>query len=156
MTMKNTNFISLTILLSFLTIVSFGQGKKGHNKKFDDEKIKAEKVSYITEKLDLTVKEAQAFWPVYNEFDSKITELFQEEHKLFREIKKNAETLSDEELTTKTDRLIMINKDKSDLEVEYHIEYKKVLPIKKVALLYKAEKEFRKHLMHKYKDENEE
>ncbi len=148
--MNKIKIISLTLLFSAITILSFGQHQKGH-KQLDDEKIKAEKVGYITDELDLTVKEAQVFWPLYNEFDAKITELFKEERKLFREMKKNIETLSDDDLISKTDRLIMINKEKSDLEVEYHEKYKEVLPAKKVALLYKAEKEFRKHLMHKYK-----
>jgi len=31
------------------------------------EKIQAAKIAYLTEKLDLSVEEAQAFWPVYNE-----------------------------------------------------------------------------------------
>ena len=42
-----------------MSINSFAQ-------KHDKEKIKALKVAHITEQLDLTAKEAQAFWPVYN------------------------------------------------------------------------------------------
>ena len=39
--------------------------------KFDFEKFKAEKIAYITNALSLTPKEAEVFWPVYNEFEGK-------------------------------------------------------------------------------------
>ena len=39
--------------------------------------IKALKVAHITEKLDLTEKEAQQFWPIYNAYDEKMGTLKQ-------------------------------------------------------------------------------
>ena len=35
------------------------------------EKIRAYKVAFLTEKLNLSAKEAQKFWPLYNEFDQQ-------------------------------------------------------------------------------------
>lgn len=155
--MKTIKLFALGFTLSLISITAFGQGKNGpRHKGFDDEKIYAEKVAFITEKLDLSVKEAQVFWPIYNEFNDKMNELFKEEHTLFRETKQNFEKLTDAEVTTKIDRLIEINDEKAALTTEYHSKYKEVLPIKKVALLYQADKEFRKHLLHKYKTPPEE
>ena len=37
------------------------------------ERIKAQKVAFITERLDLSSKEAQKFWPIYNAFEDKVT-----------------------------------------------------------------------------------
>ena len=34
-----------------------------------NERIKAQKVAFITEKLSLTAEEAQQFWPIYNAFE---------------------------------------------------------------------------------------
>lgn len=154
--MKKINFITLTLLFGFISLFTYAQHEDCPARQFDEEKINAEKVAFITEKLDLTVSEAQSFWPLHNEFTNKMDQLFVEEHKLYREIKRNFETLSDSELTTKTDRIIEINNEKADLTEEYHEKFKEVLPIKKVALLYKADKEFRKHLMHKYKGKKSE
>lgn len=145
--------LALSLMMIMMSVFSFGQaGNEKQTCKLDDEKIKAEKVAFITEKLDLTVKEAQAFWPVYNEFNSKMDLLFKEEHKIAKELKKNIATLSDKDIETKLDRLVEINEEKAKLEKTYHESYKSVLPVKKVALLYQADREFRKYLLQKYKD----
>ena len=35
------------------------------------DKIKALKIAYITEQLNLTTEEAQKFWPIYNLYDKE-------------------------------------------------------------------------------------
>ncbi len=35
------------------------------------DKFRADKVAFLTTRMDLTPAEAEKFWPVYNEFDSK-------------------------------------------------------------------------------------
>jgi len=138
----------------FATVIAVGQAdKKGGKCPLDDEKIQAEKIAFITEKMDLTVQEAQQFWPVYNEFNDKMDALFKEEHKITKELKKGIDLLTDAEIETKLDRLLEIHSEKSELEQTYHEKYKSVLPIKKVASLYDADREFRKHLLHKYKEQ---
>ena len=155
MKMKTIKLIlSITTILICSTLV-FGQaGNKGEKCPLDDEKIQAEKVAFITGKMDLTVKEAQQFWPIYNEFNDKMDVLFKEEHKITRELKKGIEVLSESDIETKLDRLLEIRSEKAKLEQTYHEKYKSVLPVKKVALLYDADREFRKLLLHKYKDHN--
>ena len=37
--------------------------------------MKAHKIAYITQKLNLTSEEAQVFWPVHNELENKLHEL---------------------------------------------------------------------------------
>lgn len=150
-TMKNIKIIILAIVLSSINLYSFSQDKGHKQCGMNDEKIQAEKVAYITDKIDLSVEEAQSFWPLYNEFNDKMCTLFKEEHSIYHEIKKNYETISDADLTKKLDRMLEINNEKSELEIEYHNKYKKILPVKKIARLYQADKDFRKHLMHKYK-----
>jgi hypothetical protein len=148
-----TKILIITALSIFVSLSAMAQETKGgKNCPLDDEKIKAEKIAFITAEIGLTVKEAQAFWPVYNEFTDKMDALFKEEHKITKEIKKNSATLSDKDLEAKLDRLVEIREDRSKLEQTYHEKFKDVLPVKKVALLYQADREFRKHLLQKYKD----
>lgn len=151
--MKTIKFIIPFIILALSGLVLNAQSNQGHSDKhcLDDEKIKAEKVVFITDKLDLSVEEAQTFWPIYNEFNKKMDILFTEEHKLYRQVKKDKGTLTDEELTEILDGMIEIRVDKSALELEYHEKFKEVLPIKKVGQLYQSDKEFRKQLLKKYK-----
>ena len=51
--------------------------RPGPNKEKDKlkERIKAQKVAFITERLDLSSKEAQQFWPIYNAFEDKIDDM---------------------------------------------------------------------------------
>ncbi|MBN2777970.1 MAG: hypothetical protein JXR36_10015 [Bacteroidales bacterium] len=149
--MKNITTIILAIVLSSISFSALAQGKGHKPYGMNDEKIKAEKVAFITDKIDLSVEEAQSFWPLYNEFNDKMSSLFEEEHSIYHSIKKDYESISDTDLTKKLDRMLEINKEKSELEIEYHNKYKKILPPKKIAKLYQADKDFRKHLMHKYK-----
>ena len=71
--MKKTLIFGL--LLSAAAVVA--QPKMGDRADLEKkkEKIEAIKVAYLTEELELTVAESQAFWPVYNERQNKEHEL---------------------------------------------------------------------------------
>ncbi|MFH2094395.1 MAG: hypothetical protein ABIJ16_01750 [Bacteroidota bacterium] len=115
------------------------------------EKIKAEKVAYITNELDLTVKEAQQFWPVYNEMEAKMDELRSKEREIHRKMKKGIDELSDQELEKLIDEQMSVQLKAAEIEKEYYNEFKKVLPIKKVCMLQHAEKEFMHKLLRQLK-----
>src|SRR5690606_25598231 len=51
----------------------FAQDSRGRS-----EQIEAIKVAFITNKLDLTSKEAQRFWPIYNSYQKEWMELMKE------------------------------------------------------------------------------
>ena len=71
--MKKTLIFGL--LLSAAAVVA--QPKMGDRTDLEKkkEKIEAIKMAYLTEELELTVAESQAFWPVYNERQNKEHEL---------------------------------------------------------------------------------
>mgnify|MGYP003543622097 CR=1 FL=1 len=56
--MNRTKRIVTIAIFLLGTLTFYGQNK------FDKDKIKALKVAYITEHLDLTSKEAEIFWPI--------------------------------------------------------------------------------------------
>ena len=135
-------------LVAFST-VAFAQGppqKKGDEPKENKEKIQALKVTYITNKLQLTTKEAQAFWPVYNEFQAKNEQLRSQRKNV---VKANGESqqLSDAELEKRIQQGFDMKQKELDLDKQYYAEFKKVLPIKKIAMLYQAERDFRKEVL---------
>lgn len=145
--MKARNTV-LLFVLSFLFInvalsQPHGQGKCQMGK----EKIKSQKVSFITDKLDLTVKEAQAFWPVYNEFESKKGEIHDQRRGMMKRCSQGTETMSPKELEDFADSLINHELEAANLAKKYHEEFKKVLTIEKVIEFYKAERHFKHHLL---------
>lgn len=110
------------------------------------EKIKAFKIGYLTEKLSLTPAEATAFWPVYNEFQEKKQKL-RKEGKGVKKQRENIEGLSDAEIEKIVDEKMKRKERMLVLEKEFHVKVKGILPIKKVYLLGKAERDFKRVMM---------
>jgi len=114
------------------------------------DKIDALRVTFINEKVNFTAAEAQAFWPLYNEYNDKIDQA----RKSFRQqcVKTiDFTTLSDKDAETYLNGELSLKQKEYELYKEYFEKFRKVLPVKKVALLRRAEEEFRKELIRNIK-----
>ena len=141
----------LTIcLLAAISLGTFAQDKECKQEKMH-EKFQADKVAFISQKMDLSVKEAEAFWPIYNEYSKASDEAHKEMMAAVGKIHKSAE-LSDAEVAGAIDALLAAQKKENELMAQYTAKFKKVLPVKKVAAFFAAEDAFRKHLFHRFKD----
>ena len=150
--MKRIILIASTLFVaSQIGFAQPNQAKKGDRK----EKIEAMKVAYITDKLDLTPKEAQQFWPVFNEFDDKLKDLRQGRKKDTKDGMDNLDQLSDKEVETLIDSEIGYRQRELDLLKEYHAKFKAVLPARKVAKLYRAQEDFKRELLKKIQERKE-
>lgn len=110
------------------------------------DKIEALRVSFISQKVNFTTLEAQLFWPLYNEYNDKL-EL---NRKTFRHQygkKADFEITTDKEAEQFLAAELNLKQKEYELYKEYYEKFKKILPIKKVALLRKAEEEFKKELI---------
>jgi len=145
--MINKKRIWLVIaVICFFASSLIGQ-PRGNDYQNKREKIEAMKIAFITQRLSLNREEAQKFWPVYNEYDAEKGKLRKEKREQYRDYKTNFDDLSDEEITKFVDSQIIYRQRELDIQKKYHIDLKGVLPIRKVALLYKAEEDFKKHLL---------
>jgi len=115
------------------------------------EKIKAEKISFFTSKLDLKPTEAQAFWPVYNEFEKKRFDIKRQIHEFERMSDEDFVKLSDSEIEKLTNNYIGSFEKEALLLKDYNKQFLKILPKKKVLMMYRTENEFRSHLIREYK-----
>jgi len=137
------NIIALFIFL--FTLNAFSQHP-------DRERIKAQKISFITDKLDLTAKEAEKFWPVYNAYDEATLKIkHQEIRNIRREIKQNLNTLSDSKATDLLENLIRAENKLHDENVNLIVKLKKIISPKKIILLKAAEEDFNRKLFEQYK-----
>lgn len=130
---------SLLLVLLIISNTAFAQG--GSKK----EALEAIKVGIITKKLDLTPDEAKVFWPIYNLYEDELGALRKK-----RKEEKNTDditTLNDKEVEKVVDGEILFRQQELDIIKKYHAQFKKILPIKKVALLYKAQDEYKKELL---------
>ncbi|MFD0797390.1 Spy/CpxP family protein refolding chaperone [Maribacter chungangensis] len=134
----------LVILFLLFTTVSFGQ--RGNR-----EKIKSLKVAFITDKLELTSKEAQQFWPVYNKFEEEREQLRKKERTEIREKINDVPALSDTEAEKLLTQFVQLKAAEEKLNTAYLNEINKVLSTKKTLLLLSSEEEFKRRLLRQYR-----
>jgi len=114
-------------------------------------KIKALKTAHITNELNLTSKEAEKFWPIYNTSEEVHHQLRSESRQLRRKLKEDFNAVSESEAKIILQKSI-------DLQNRIHQERNKltsdliqILPAKKIILLKKAEDDFTRKLIQKFK-----
>lgn len=134
----------LNILLILFCFNAFSQSKH--------DKIKALKVSFITEKLDLTSKEAQQFWPVYNAYEEKTLQIKHNELRdIRREVKENLSTLTDSQAKDLLDKLVIAENKLHIENVNLISNLKPIIPARKIIMLKAAEEDFKRKLIDEYK-----
>ncbi len=146
--MKKIIIISLLSIFSFATLIA--QERKGPSPEMF-EKIKTEKISFFTSKLDLTPAEAQEFWPVYNEFEKKRFDIQRQIHEFERMPDEKLANLTESEIEKMTSNYIGSFEKEAQLLKEYNKQFLKILPKKKVLMMYRTENEFRYHLIREYR-----
>lgn len=140
MLMKN-NYLYIVFFLFFTFLMSAQ----------DDDKIKKMKISFFTDQLDLSRKEAQEFWPVYNHHNDKYDSLKENKWRgIVRRLKK-VDKLNEEEATD----LLVDYREYKRLRYEYREDFikdlKSVITDKKIMQLKHAEYEFDKKLLDQYR-----
>ena len=118
------------------------------------ERIKAYRTAYITQELDLSSKEAETFWPVYNEYDKIIFSLrvvkMREERSRIKELG-GPEMLSDEEASKTLNTMLASEKEITKTREDMYKALSKVLSPTKLLKLYHAEMSFNKRLLSEFK-----
>jgi hypothetical protein len=146
--------IILTSILSIFTLTLLLAQERREPSPEMFERIKAEKISFFTSNLDLTPAEAQAFWPVYNEFEKKRFEIQRQIHRFERMSDEEYAKLTEPEIEKMTNNYIESFENEANLRKEYHLQFQKILPKKKVLLMYRTENEFRSHLIREYRKDH--
>lgn len=115
------------------------------------EEFKSQKISFITEKLNLSPREAQEFWPVYNQFEKEKMEIQKTRRELEQKTRDENLKMSDLEIIQITRNIANTFKKESELIESYNERFLKILPPQKVLLLYRAENQFRVYMFEQFK-----
>ncbi|MCC6818738.1 MAG: hypothetical protein IT245_07600 [Bacteroidia bacterium] len=143
-------FLLLGLLLSLnnFSLQAQGNGKKGKpNKK---EKIEELRKKFFNEKLSLTETEQKAFWPLYDEYKKKekaLRDSFKSKYK-----PNDVVFMDDKQAEAFLNATIKLKEDQTSLYKEYIEKFKKVISVKKVAMLPMLEREFKKEVMQRAKE----
>ncbi len=134
----------ITLVFLFCCTINFAQ----NNKKI--ERLKSLQIAFIANKLDLTVQEAEKFWPLFNQFQDKQIELRSQKKLLMFKLK-NTPGISDKEMIKMLD-------DSENIETDIQINRKKfvkdlqgIISPQKILELKQAEEEFKKTLLKQVK-----
>ena len=141
-----------TIIISALTIAGAAHSASAQNKGDEGwkEKMLSEKIAFFTMELDITPEEAQVFWPIYNKVEQDRDEARVKAIDAHRAMEKAvSEGKPSKEISELLDSYIDAKKNQDDVEISSVTEFKKVLPVEKVARLYMAEEKFRRQYIHK-------
>ena len=140
----------ILLILSVFLLCAQVSGAQDKGKKDWNDRWKAEKIAYLTDAMDLSSSEAEKFWPVYNKCECEKKKSFKaviEAYKALDEALKNGK--DDSEIKNLLDKYLDAQDFGKDIDRKYVVEYRKVLPDKKVAKLYVAEEAFRRQQIHR-------
>ncbi len=139
------------MLLGLCSTAAFSQGPPPPD--FDEDKIEPLRIAFLTKYLDLSSEEAQKFWPVYNKMHDEMKSVFEKDKAL--KTGKEIKDMTDEELNKFINAHFENDQKMLDIKKKYAEEFKKVLPLQKVALLTDAENEFKRQMIQHAKDKKE-
>ena len=133
------------LILGFLLLGSLhmaAQNRDGHR-----ERIRALKTAHITEGLNLTAKEAEKFWPVYNKYDEERRKLHRREHTDIEEI----ECISEERAGRMLKEYVQIEREDYLLTKKFFEEMSSIFSAQRIIQLKKVEDEFNRKLLREYR-----
>lgn len=146
-----TLLVRTLTLLTFFTVVMALKAQPDMPTPERLREIKAQKSAFITARLELTPEEAQSFWPIYNEYDDKQDVLRKEMRELFKGPGKDDE-LTEAEASALLDKGLQHRQKEIDLERSYLERFKKSIGAVKALKLRKAEHDFNREVLRKFKD----
>ncbi|MDD2191167.1 MAG: hypothetical protein PHO12_01290 [Bacteroidales bacterium] len=123
------------------------QGEKRHAMDNFTNKMKVNKIAYLTDKLDLSVEEAQKFWPIFNNYEDEMNavrekmrprdttkEGFPMRPDFLKMTEKEAQDMINRHLKSKREII--------DIQDKYSKEFKKAIPTQKIMMLFMLEKRY--------------
>lgn len=133
--------------MTLFTTISSAQPKRDNGWK---ERIMSEKIAFLTTEIGITPKEAQNFWPVYNQINEERDKIMNEIFRSYKDLMDAVEGGKDEtEIEKYLNVYLNAQKKIRKLDDETPLRYKKVLSQEKIARLYIAEEKFRRNQIHR-------
>jgi len=142
MNSKEMKKIVYLIIVSWIGLAAQAQDpealQQNNNAK---EKIKAARIGLITQRLGLTPEQAEKFWPIYNEFTQKRTDLKQQYKDAEKNINPNKPDPKQEQALV--DLGLKLKQDELTLEKDYSGKLMSVITAQQLLNLRQAERDFR-------------
>lgn len=114
------------------------------------ERMRTERIAYLSTEMDLTSAEAEKFWPVYNGVQDRKRDAQRTVLQTYKALEEASESGKPEaELSAALDAYLSAIETRHTIESGAVDEFLAVLPAEKVAKLYVAEEKFRRQQIHR-------
>ena len=144
----------LTVCLLVIATFAHAQPRKGDVPipKERRDKIESMKVAFLTQRLNISSEEAKVFWPVYNQMSDELFQLREKRRTEIRQLRDDDANLTDKDYERMFDSDLVFRQAELDILKKYQPQLKKVLPLKKLAKLPRAEEDFKHELLERMKE----
>jgi hypothetical protein len=106
--------------------------------------LKKDKVSILTELMQLNPEDAAKFWPVYNEYDKALTKLADERVAFIRMYAENFGSLSDQKATQIATGMLDLEGRRNQLKKDYFQRMSKTVSVKQAVRFLQIESQIEK------------
>ncbi len=107
-----------------------------------EERIETQRIAFITEKVQLTPQEAQAFWPIYNAFRESEREI-----KAQRAPTKSILDMDEVDAVEYLELQMALEQQEHELKLRFTNDLRPVLSAKKILRFFAAERQFKERLL---------
>jgi len=138
-------------ILIILVIVSFSNSY-GQQNKMSFERLKALKMSYITEKIGLTEEEESVFWGIYDQYEKRIFNNCRKEiKKIRRTYMKSLDNVTNSEALEIIHKINELEHDGLNLKEERDKLLLEKFSAQKILKMHHAEYHFNREMLYKMK-----
>ena len=142
-------------ILIILVIVSFSNSY-GQQNKMSFERLKALKMSYITEKIGLTEEEESVFWGIYDQYEKRIfNDCRKEIKKIRRTYMKSLDNVTNSEALEIIHKINELEHDGLNLKEERDKLLLEKFSAQKILKMHHAEYHFNREMLYKMKKKKE-
>lgn len=121
------------------------------DKKKDRNHFESERIAFYTNALDLTIEEAQLFWPIYNQYEKESRDSHGEAMNALMKIRDAGNNITEEQAISLINTYTEALKKETSLTESYLSKFLKILPVSKAVRVFVVEDDFRMHLMRQFR-----
>ena len=133
-------------MLALFSGTMFSQDKQSKEEYWDH--IKALKVAYITQEMNMDTQLAQKFWPIYNNYECQKLDLHKKEHVDLN----NLNDLSEDDANKLLTQFVDVEKQEYIIKKQLFNNLLQIMPASEIIKLHKVESYFNKKLLKEFRE----
>ena len=102
--------------------------------------IRSQKKQMIAANMKLTDKEAEQFWPVYDQYTAELVKINDQKYAVIKQYAQNYDTLTDDQAVTLTRQALEVDGSVAQLRMKYIPLFRKVISGKKTAMFFQLDR----------------